>query len=210
MHSDDEYDQSVRIAEERNRAAHYRRKAKALRERLLRDEDIPIDDITGTYQMFSSDYLRFYVEEMTPEDAFDAIDDWDVGTIEIRPGAMKLYDEDSNDDIGIECHLMDQPIEGLTIRLDEIPIFGDEDVYRVDAIGEECTTAYITFLGEGVIELRLKGQALDADSAPQEVRYVGVQDEDEVIPQDVYDSEEWDMDAEDDSEDDSEDGSEDD
>ena len=165
--------------------------------------------------MFSSDYLRFYVEEMTPEDAFDAIDDWDVGTIEIRPGAMKLYDEDSNDDIGIECHLMDQPIEGLTIRLDEIPIFGDEDVYRVDAIGEECTTAYITFLGEGVIELRLEGRALDAEhvytadrsqwgrpKAPQEVRYIGVQDEDEVIPENVYDSEEWDMDAEDGSEDD--------
>jgi hypothetical protein len=37
-----------------------------------------------------------------------------------------------------------------------------------------------------------------------------VQDEDEVIPENVYDSEEWDMDAEDGSEDDSEDGSEDD
>ncbi|CAN9314149.1 unnamed protein product [Alternaria sp. RS040] len=170
MDSDDEYDQSVRIAEERNIAAHYRRKAEALRERLGRDEDIPIDDITGTYQMFPSDYLRFYVEEMTPEDAFDTMDDWDVGTIKIRPGAI----------------------------LDEIPIFGDEDVYRVDAIGEECTTAYITFLGEGVIELRLDGRALDADSAHLEVRYIGVQNKDRLILENVYDSEEWDMDAEDD------------
>ena len=55
---------------------------------------------------------------MTPEDAFDTIDAWDVGTIEIRSGAMKLYDEDPNDAVGIECYLMDQPTEGLTIGTD--------------------------------------------------------------------------------------------
>ncbi|CAI9630233.1 unnamed protein product [Alternaria burnsii] len=163
----------------------------------------PIDYITGTYVMFSSGYLRFYVEEMDPSDFSDTLDDWqDVGTIEIRPGAMKLYDEDPNDAVGIECYLMDQPTEGLTIRLDKTPDFADEDYYRVDVIGDARADACITFLGEGVIELRLDGQALDVDGAPDEVRYIGVQDTDKEIPDNVYDSEEWDMDAEDDSEDD--------
>ncbi|KAF7671095.1 hypothetical protein GT037_010876 [Alternaria burnsii] len=129
----------------------------------------PIDYITGTYVMFSSGYLRFYVEEMDPSDFSDTLDDWqDVGTIEIRPGAMKLYDEDPNDAVGIECYLMDQPTEGLTIRLDETPDFADEDYYRVDVIGDARADACITFLGEGVIELRLDGQALDVDGAPDE------------------------------------------
>lgn len=175
--------------------------------------------------MFSSDYLRFYVEDMLPRHSFGAFDNWDVGTIEIRPGALRPFDGNRSNALGIQCYLMDQPNEGLWIKLNEIPDFADTHAFHVDTIGGdgELNHAYITFLGEGVIELRLEGRALDSEhvytadrsqwgrpKAPQEVRYIGVQDEDEVIPENVYDSEEWDMDAEDGSEDDSEDGSEDD
>ncbi|KAL1795337.1 hypothetical protein ACET3X_007153 [Alternaria dauci] len=157
----------------RENARHFRY-ARALHRRLQRGKKICLYDITGTYAMYSTDYLDAYVENTDREEAMDRMDGWNVGTIDIFPGALKLYPEDPNEAVGVECDLMDQPEEGMTMRLNWIPKYADRQPIGAMVMSDTTYDARITFLGKDVIEVVLDGGALEACWAPEEVSYVGV------------------------------------
>jgi hypothetical protein len=131
----------------------------ALRRKLEKESNIQLDDIRGEWILYSSQYLDIYAKEPEPE-----IDDmgWNAGTLTIDGNEIKECVRDHDSNIGIRVDFLNGPVESYYIYLQTpqsaswIPTTwaagGCEDV--------EPFNCKITFLGCGLLEMRVPGRVL--------------------------------------------------
>jgi hypothetical protein len=145
----------------------------ALRRRVMNDLTTQLGDIRGEWILYSSQHLDIYANKPEPE--IDGTE-WNAGTLTIGEEYMDQWARDCDADVGIEVDFIDGPLEGYHITPKTPRYASTKPITRTARGCEEVFSCDITFLGNGLLEMRIPGHILakDCGHGLPELYFVGV------------------------------------